>query len=193
MQLSVRQQEIVEAAMQLISERSIQELTIKNLSGRLGVTEAALYRHFRGKNDILVAMLEQFAQRADSVRRAASRQGGEPIDLIEEIFIAHIRGFVHRPPMADVVFSEEIFRNDTTLASTVQRIMNTNFDAMLDLVVRGQKARQIRTDVSARIVATIVIGTLRMLVTQWRMGGFTGDLGRMGRDAWNGLRCMISA
>lgn len=192
MELSGRQQEIVEAAMQLISERSIQELTIKNLAARLGLTEAALYRHFRGKNDILVAMLEQFARRADAVRGMVLTRDGAPIDLIGELFLAHIRGFVQRPPMADVVFSEEIFRNDSTLAATVQRIMTTNTAAMRDLVTRGQKARQIRGDVHARLLTTMIIGTLRMLVTQWRMGGFSGDLDRSGRDAWNGLRRMIT-
>lgn len=191
MDLTPRQTEIVEAAIQLISERSIQELTIKNLSARLGVTEAALYRHFRGKMDILTAILRMFARQAENVRLGAEDHAGVPLDHIEKIFLAHVHAFVQRPPMADVVFSEEIFQNDSTLARTVHDIMQTNFDAMRRLIAKGQKQGGIRRDIPAVDLAVVVVGTLRMMVTQWRLERFTTDLRARGASIWNGLRRML--
>ena len=46
---SDRQIEIMEAATQRIDHYGIQELTIKNLASDIGVSEAALYRHFKSK------------------------------------------------------------------------------------------------------------------------------------------------
>ncbi len=192
MELSPRQRDIVEAAIQLISERSIQELTIKNLSSRLGVTEAALYRHFRGKMDILTAILHLFSQQAHAVRDAATERGGPPLDLIGHIFLAHVEAFVSRPPMADVVFSEEIFQNDSTLSRTVHDIMKRNFDAMQQLIARGQKEGGIRRDISASTLATIVIGTLRMLVTRWRLERFGTNLKSDGNSTWKSLHAILS-
>lgn len=41
-----RQTEIIDKAIQLIDQKGIQGLTIKNLARETGVTEGAIYRHF---------------------------------------------------------------------------------------------------------------------------------------------------
>ncbi len=192
MELSPRQREIVEAAIQLISERSIQELTIKNLSTRLGVTEAALYRHFPGKMAILTAILGLFSAQADRVRDDARQRGGPPLEMIEQVFLSHVKAFVRRPPMADVVFSEEIFQNDSALARTVHDILKKNFIGMEQLIALGQKQGGIRGDIPAEVLATIVIGTLRMLVTRWRLERFRTKLEAEGASTWKSLRHILS-
>ena len=52
MQLTVRQQEIIDAALALIAEQGIQNLTIKNIAAALKITEPAIYRHFDSKHEI---------------------------------------------------------------------------------------------------------------------------------------------
>jgi len=52
---TVRQIEIMEAATLRIDHYGIQELTIKNLAADIGLSEAALYRHSKSKNDIMMA------------------------------------------------------------------------------------------------------------------------------------------
>ena len=55
-----RQIEIMEAATLRIDKFGIQELTIKNLASDLSLSEAALYRHFKSKNEILLGLLTYF-------------------------------------------------------------------------------------------------------------------------------------
>ncbi len=64
MSFTAKQKKIINAAIELIAEKSIQQLTIKNLSKKLGVTEGALYRHFPGKLDILLGILMMFKDEA---------------------------------------------------------------------------------------------------------------------------------
>ena len=52
-----RQIEKMEAATLRIDKFGIQELTIKNLASDLSLSEAALYRHFKSKNEILLGLL----------------------------------------------------------------------------------------------------------------------------------------
>ena len=63
-ELTDKQKQIVEAAIELISEKSIQGLTIKNLSQKIGLTEGAIYRHFESKLDILLTILYSFQNEA---------------------------------------------------------------------------------------------------------------------------------
>ena len=55
--MTERQKTIVEAAIKLIDEGGIQNVTMKNIAARLDITEPAIYRHFASKNEILLAML----------------------------------------------------------------------------------------------------------------------------------------
>ena len=60
-----RQIEIIEAALELITEKGIQGMTIKNLSKKIGITEPAIYRHFVSKTEILLSILNNFKEMAE--------------------------------------------------------------------------------------------------------------------------------
>jgi len=57
-----KQNEIIHAAIELVSDIGIQRLTIKNLSKKIGMVEGAIYRHFDSKIDILLGILEIFKE-----------------------------------------------------------------------------------------------------------------------------------
>ena len=65
MTLTNRQNEIIEAALKLMAEGGIRELTIKNLAGKLKITEPAIYRHFRNKSEIVRTMIRKFDDGVD--------------------------------------------------------------------------------------------------------------------------------
>ncbi|NOX19159.1 MAG: TetR/AcrR family transcriptional regulator, partial [Chlorobi bacterium] len=58
--MTQRQNEIINASISLIAEKGIQGLTIKNLAHAINVSEPALYRHFKNKTAILIAILDSF-------------------------------------------------------------------------------------------------------------------------------------
>ncbi len=55
---SVRRREIIDAARRVITEHGMQSLTIGNLARAVGVSEGAIYRHFRGKKRIMAGLIE---------------------------------------------------------------------------------------------------------------------------------------
>lgn len=48
---TVRQKQIIQQSIQLIADKGIQGLTIKNISKSIGISEPAIYRHFDNKNN----------------------------------------------------------------------------------------------------------------------------------------------
>jgi AcrR family transcriptional regulator len=61
-----RQMEIINAAIDLIADKGIQQMTIKNLSAKIGFTEGAIYRHFDSKIEILLGILAMFKDKKNS-------------------------------------------------------------------------------------------------------------------------------
>jgi AcrR family transcriptional regulator len=189
--LSKRQQEIVQASIDLIAERGIQELTIKNLSARIGVTEGAIYRHFRSKLDILLAILHLFRSSSTKMIVQMEALSGTALDKIESVFFRRLDYLSEHSSIAAVIFSEEIFQNDKRLADEVFAILTNNQQAITGFISDGQQSGQIRTDTPPEILSTIIIGALRMLVTRWRLSAFRFDLCDEGYAVWASLKAMI--
>ena len=53
MEFSPRQIEIMEASIELVGEKGIQNFTTKKLAAKIGFTEPAIYRHFGNKNVVM--------------------------------------------------------------------------------------------------------------------------------------------
>lgn len=56
---TISRDQVIEAAVRLISERGSEELTIRALAAELGVAPMSLYRHVRDKNDLLDEVVDR--------------------------------------------------------------------------------------------------------------------------------------
>ncbi|MCB0410725.1 MAG: TetR/AcrR family transcriptional regulator [Flavobacteriales bacterium] len=119
-----RQIEIIEAATKRIDEHGIQDLTIKTLAADLKLSEAALYRHFKSKNEILLSMLiyfiEEMKVRLDEILTNNNRS---PSELLKDIFNSQLKTFVQKPSIVSVIFSEGIFKFNKKMLATVSSMM----------------------------------------------------------------------
>src|SRR5262245_28141045 len=59
--MSSRRDEVLQAALELLDEVGLDDLTTRRLADRLGVRAGALYRHFANKRALLDAMVERIA------------------------------------------------------------------------------------------------------------------------------------
>lgn len=189
---SNRKDQIVRAATALIARRGIQNATIKNLAAEVGITEGAIYRHFASKQDILMAVLDQFQDQSDGVLTHATTTLTDPIQQIERFFMDRIRRFAADPELAKVMFSEAAFQNQADLAAKNHQIMHQHKQHLVAMIHRGQETGRIRRDVDATALFRLLIGGLRLLVTQWCFTGFSFDLVAQGAALWEAALTLMS-
>ena len=193
MEFSSRQKQIIDASIELIARQGIQELTIRNLSEMVGISEPAIYRHFASKNEILLALLGYFGEQSEKAFKEIAGTGISALDKLRAVFDHHFRYFAQKPSFSAVLFSEEIFRNDSGLSSKMFRIMQGAGDHMLSFVREGQMSGQVRKDVPTGQLSLILLGALRLLVTKWRFSGFSFDLVEEGEKLWEALLGLLRA
>ena len=59
----IRQDQIAGAALEMLGTRGVHELSMADIARRVGLVPSAIYRHFRGKDDVLDAVLDLIGQR----------------------------------------------------------------------------------------------------------------------------------
>ncbi len=188
-----RQQQIIEAAIELISEKGIQQLTIKNLAKKIGLAEGALYRHFESKVDILLGILTMFkANKNMALKQMQSSSELDALAKLQSLFQKRFAQFNANPAIAAVIFSEEIFQNDKQLSEEVFQIMQESQEVIRRVIESGQQAGQMRTDISAKQLSLLITGALRLIVTQWRLSGFAFDLQKEGNKLWKSIKQIIT-
>lgn len=188
-----RSEQIVRVAIKLLSEGGIAALTTKNLAKAVGVTEPALYRHFSSKLDILVAILDHFEKHMRALFEKGIDGEVAVLDQIEMVYNRVFKSFSAQPALASVIFSEELFRHDKRLSEQVARIMDTVEGRILNLLSSKKGRTECRNDVPAKDLTRVVMGSLRFIVTRWRLGNYEFDLEKEGTAFWQSLRRMIAA
>lgn len=186
-----RQKEIIDVSIKIIAEKGIQQLTIKNISKSMGISEPAIYRHFDGKMDILLAILSHFKKNSHIISAKIISNKTSSIKQIESIFINHFKQFAANPALTAVIFSEEIFQNDKRLAEQVNLIMQLNQNMIIKIIEKGQQNNEIRSDISKKHLSIIIMGALRLIVAKWRLSKYSFDLEQEGTDLWNSINNVI--
>lgn len=182
----------MEAATLRIDTFGIQELTIKNLSADLNLSEAALYRHFKSKNEILLGLLTYFILemngRLEQITQDREREASEQL---KGIFASQLSTFVQKPAIVSVIFSEGIFQFNKELRDKVSDMMKLMQENIKALVLKGQKEGVFSKLLGADMLTTIIMGSMRMVVLKWKLSGNQSDLVKDGEQILKGLLNMM--
>ncbi len=173
--LTPRQAEIVDAALKLIAEQGIQHLTIRNLSAAIGVTEAALYRHFPGKTEIIQAMVSRFEEDVDDIGELRGWAA------IEAALVRRTELVLAKPDLARVVFAEELFKDSPEIEQILHGMMQRHYKIMEQHFQEAVEDGAIRADIPMDTLFRLILGPLRLLIKQWGLSGGLFDL-RAKRD-----------
>ncbi|MEF3695218.1 MAG: TetR/AcrR family transcriptional regulator [Candidatus Cloacimonadota bacterium] len=176
MNLTKRQMELVDGAITIIAEQGLERLTTKNLAAAIGVTEAALYRHFKSKNDLMRMILSYFEKLSCQVLDDIRISELDPVESVRRFVLDRYKLFSGKPALARVMFSEEIFTSSPAFTDHYQKIMHKHKSEMIAYILRGQAEQQIRVNMDSNQIFRIVVGSMRFIVMQWNLSGQHFDL-----------------
>jgi len=187
---SERQQQIIETAIKLIADKGIQNLTTKNLAKEIGISEPALYRHFNNKLEILKAVIGYFQIKMKPALEKL-KESSNSINKIESFMFEHLKIISRNPNFAKVIFSEANFQNEESLIIKMNNMMNQSHKTLETIVLSGQKKVEIRSDISSLSIIRMIIGSMRLLVTQWSISGMIFNLENEGKRLCDDIKKLI--
>ncbi len=187
-----RQQQIVETAIKLIADKGIQNLTTKNIALEIGISEPAIYRHFSSKLEILKAVITNFQIKMQPASEKL-KEFSNSISKIESFILEHLKIINLNPDFAKVIFSEANFQNEENLILKMNNMMNQSHKILETIVQSGQKKDEIRSDINSLSIVRMIIGSMRLLVTQWSMSGMIFNLETEGKQLCDDMKKIIVA
>lgn len=97
---------IVDAGTELFAERGYAAASMRELAERAGVSLSASYYYFPGKQDVLVAIMEEAMSRLEKAGAEVMERELEPLERLAELVRAHVRVHLEQPEQARVADGE---------------------------------------------------------------------------------------
>ena len=192
MDFTKRQIEIIQKATKLIGSKGLQNLTTKNLAAEMGFSEPALYRHFKGKTDILKSVLiffkEEMKLGLKGILEDSNLNGLEKVHGILEFQFSH---FSNNPAIVMVIFAETSFQYEKELSKTVLDILNTKKQLVEHIIETGQNDKSIRNDIDKEQLSTLIMGSMRFTILRWRLNEYNFNLVKEGENLWVALKKLL--
>jgi len=190
-ELSKRQAEIIQTAIDLIGEGGIQALTIKNLSQKIGITESAIYRHFSCRTEIIEALLDSIKENIIARYTQAEQSKKSSLERIKDMITFQFDTFSANPSYAIVILSDGLYRNEPDLRNRIYEIMEFAKKTFIGIIEDGKKSGEIRKDIPSDQMAFVIMGSVRLMANQWSLAGFNFDLKKKGKSLSKTISILI--
>ncbi|MFI1769374.1 TetR/AcrR family transcriptional regulator [Streptomyces sp. NPDC020800] len=147
-------QALIDGAREILAERGHEQFSLNEVARRAGVSTAAPYRHFSGKDELLAAVAEQgYSTLLDSLKRAEA-DTADARERLLRLAGAYVR-FAHEHPDLFVT----MFRSQPG----ADPVGHGSFEVLLDAVVDAQAAALIPAKPSPELMARSLWATLHGL------------------------------
>lgn len=166
----VRQQQIIAAARVLIFKYGSEHLTVKRIAAEVGISEAAIYRHFKSKKSILAFLLSHTEEvLLDDI--SPEHMGAEPVtlDRIEKIIRNHFSAIDLRKGVSFQVIAEIISLGDKKLNRQAATTIDKYIGRLKELLTEGVRQGSVRTDIDIEAAAALLFGLIQGLVNIWSL------------------------
>jgi AcrR family transcriptional regulator len=171
-------QALLDAAMEVVRDRGVEGLTLREVARRAGVSHAAPYHHFRDKGALVAALaVDGFERFRVALTEARDQTVGSHGDRIRAEGVAYVRFAFEEPDRFKLMWRPEL-RDPAD--SEVDEVGLRSYEVLIEEINRGQRAGEVREgdtgELSLAAWATvhglsmiIVDGPLRGQVTTWAM------------------------
>ena len=170
---SERREEVLKIAQKIIYEKGFYNLTIRNISEKIGISEAAIYRHFKNKKEII----DRLTDLVFSNECEFEVESNKDIFMVFENFInKQINRFETNPYLAIISFQDDIFREYKDIKKKFIEHQKQREKEIKKLIIRGQKENMVKKEISPEVFASVFMGSIRITVSKWKNSNFTYSL-----------------
>ncbi|MWJ27798.1 TetR family transcriptional regulator [Halomonas sp. ZH2S] len=166
---SPRRKELTRLAAQLFVQEGFDRTTVRMLAQEMGIKSGSLFHHFRDKQEILAAVIEEGTQNALRIaHRALELAGDDPESRLRAMARAHLETlFTDRN--AHVVALFEWRRLDTSARAHLSHLRDAYEALWVEVIDEALEAGLIHGD--RFLVSRFVLGALNWTVRWYDPGG----------------------
>jgi AcrR family transcriptional regulator len=154
----VRQEQIKRAVLEIIASEGLARLSTRNLAARVGISEGAIFRHFKTKQDIILGIMRDVKTDMVGGMRAAAAQDKPADKRLFELMCAQVKYILKNEGINILLFSEAAHYNDSVLKTELHGILSAQKKILIGVIQDGIKEGLWRSLISVEDAAMLYMG-----------------------------------
>ncbi|MHB8129299.1 MAG: TetR/AcrR family transcriptional regulator [Mobilitalea sp.] len=164
-----RKDRLILTSIEIIDELGIQKLTTREIAKRQEISEATLFRHYKNKNELLIAVLDYFSQFDSDILQSTNLYEQDPIKALKFFIRSYAEYYENYPAITSILHLLDVFRYEPDLTAKVKEIQTSRITMLQQLVVNAQNAGDISKDTNSEMIAVMISGFTKEICFNWRL------------------------
>lgn len=183
-----RRQQILEALAHELEMNPGERITTAGLARAVGVSEAALYRHFPSKAKMFEGLIEFIEDSIFGLINRILKEEESAVKRVENI-LALMLGFAERNPGLTRLLSGDVLTGETERLRMRVSQFYERLETQLKQVLReGEMNKELQLDVPVQALANLLLAIVEGRITQFVRSGFK----RSPLEHWNNQWPLLS-
>ena len=162
-----RLNQILTAARELIASGGMAALTVRAIARKVGVTEAAIYRHVESKEQVLVMLLEDVRQSVIGTIEQRTAPDSRALDKLEHVLQHHLSFIESRRGISFVVIAEAAQFQEPSVRNAGKRLVEDYLDVVGGFIKEGIESGEVDPTINPSAASTMFFGIIQASVTRW--------------------------
>jgi len=180
----IRQEQIAQAALSLVSIDGVKKLSVANLARRVGIVPSGLYRHFHNKDGILDSVLDLIQKMLQANVRSACQETSDPLEQLRRLLNYHILMIRDNQGIPRIIFSQDVYSGHPEREAKVYGAIKGYLDQVENIIRHAQKKGQVRTDLGPEPVSLMFLGMIQPAAVLWHLSHGAFDVTKHAEKAW---------
>jgi AcrR family transcriptional regulator len=188
---AIRKQQIIDAARKLIIKKGSEHLTVRAMAKEVQLTEAAIYRHFKSKREILSFLMNHIMDTMLHDFERTANENSPSLEAIDQALKHHLSEIEQRKGMSFQIIAEIISLGDKKLNKEVYEKLMAYIERIKQLLSEGVRGGFIDPAVDLGASALMLFGMTQGLANIWALSGYSFDLTEKYEGLWGLYRQAI--
>ena len=167
---------LIIATIEVISEQGLQRLTTREVAKKQGISESTIFKHYKTKNELILAVLEYFSQYDQAIVESIVLKEYNPIEAVTYFVEAYVTYYENYPEITAITLSYEGLMHEPELSAVVYRIFTKRVNIIKSLIEDAKRQKAIPKDIDPESLADLIIGLERVVVLRWRLENYNFSL-----------------
>jgi len=183
----LRRKQIINTLRKLIIKYGSENVTVRRIAKEIGVSEAAIYKHFKSKKEILGFLVDYIEENLIGDIEKSDHHNNI-LELLENILRNHFSSIEQRKGVSFLVIAEIISLGDKKLNKKIFEVLNKYIGHIKDILLKGVKTGQIKQDINLDTAAIVFFSMIQGLVSIWYLSDYNFTLEQKYISSWKFFR-----
>lgn len=152
-----RRREVLDAAVEVFSERGYRAASMSDIAAKLGMGKASIYHYVGSKEEVLIELYEDVLRENAIAARRIAESERIALDALAELIADRVAYTCHNRDLLRVFFEEEA-ELPARQQSRLIAVRHEYDQTLLDIVARGEAGGEFSLPTTPRIFVNTILG-----------------------------------